>query len=98
MSYLDVAEFVDNDIVKAGKWHPDQVETEGNTFGLVGITSPTCFHRADGDGRQWDLYYGVVDHASSRQNILRSTYMANSVREYFQVKCNGSDIRNGEGG
>ncbi len=56
MPDLDVAEFVDNDIVKAGKSHSDQVETEGNTFGLVGITSPTCFHRADGDGGQWDLF------------------------------------------
>ena len=56
MPYLDVAEFVNNDIVKAGKWHPDQVEIEGNTFGFVGITSPTRFHSANSDGRQRKLF------------------------------------------
>ena len=50
MSYLDVAEFVDNDIVKAGKWHFDQVEGESNSFGYVRIATPTSFHGSDGDG------------------------------------------------
>ena len=39
MSYLDVAELVDNDIVKAGKWHFDQVEGESNSFGYVRIAT-----------------------------------------------------------
>ena len=56
MSYLDVAEFVDYDIVKAGKWHFDQVETERNTFCLIGIATPSSFHGSDGDGWQWDLF------------------------------------------
>ena len=56
VSYLNMAEFVDDNIVKAGWWCFDQVEIEGNTFGFVGITTPTCFHGADGDGWQWNPF------------------------------------------
>ncbi len=50
MSYLNVAEFVDDHIFKAGKWHFDQVEGERNPFGYIRIATPTSFHCSDGDG------------------------------------------------
>jgi hypothetical protein len=34
VSYLNMAEFVNDNIVRAGWWCFDQVEIEGNTFGL----------------------------------------------------------------
>ena len=47
--YLYVAEFVDDDIVKAGRRHFDQIEGQGNTLGMIGIAAPAGLHRADGD-------------------------------------------------
>ena len=56
MTYLDVAEFVDYDIIKAGKWHFNQVEGKRNPFGFVRIATPTSFHGSDGDRWQWNLF------------------------------------------
>lgn len=56
MSYLDMAEFVDDDIVKTGQRRLDQVEVERDSPGSVGIAAPARFHGADGDRWQRDSF------------------------------------------
>ena len=51
MAYLDMAELVNNHVVKTGNRRLDQVEIKRNPLGPVGIATPTRCHGTDGDRR-----------------------------------------------
>src|SRR6266571_7109648 len=55
--HLDVAELMDDHVVKTGLRSLDQIEVEGDPPGQVGIASPARFHGADRYGRQRDSFY-----------------------------------------
>ncbi|OGU20728.1 MAG: hypothetical protein A2X85_11805 [Geobacteraceae bacterium GWF2_54_21] len=57
VSYLNVAKFVDDHIIKTGLRSFYKIQIEGDSPCSVRIATPTRFHGANGYGRQRDSFF-----------------------------------------